>query len=301
MSLTKYRDFNFRQKTLKIIDIANVIISEYQAEGYDLTLRQLYYQFVARDYIPNTESEYSKLGNIVSNGRVAGLIDWDSIVDRTRNVNGNSHFDSPVDILSIAAKQYKLDTRSTQDTYIEVWIEKEALLGVIERICRQLDVTYLACRGYYSQSAMWRAAERVATGMAISKEHYIEHGLRKAVVFHLGDHDPSGLDMTRDIQDRFRLFGVEPEVQRIALNMDQVEEYNPPPNPAKLTDSRFGSYMREYGTESWELDALDPKVITALIKESVDEHTDQGKRQIRINKQEKDRAELRSVADNWDD
>ena len=283
-----YQATNFRQKTLGIIDKANEIIEEYKAEGYDLTLRQLYYQFVARDIIPNKQSEYKKLGSAVNDARLAGLIDWESIVDRTRKYEENGHWSSPADIIASAARSYGINTRASQDIYVEVWVEKDALVGVLERACTPLDVGYFSCRGYVSQSAMWRAAGR-----------FIEESSQECVLLHLGDHDPSGIDMTRDIQDRLDIFGVEVKVKRIALNMGQVEEYQPPPNPAKTTDSRYERYIEEYSEESWELDALDPRVITELIEKQVKEHTDEDARNMLIEKQENDRKKLQEISDNW--
>lgn len=286
-----YCDFNFRANTLEIIETANRIINEYKAEGYDLTLRQLYYQFVARDIITNKQSEYNKLGTAINNGRLAGLIDWNSIVDRTRKHEENPHWDNPADIINGAADGYAIDTRADQNDYIEVWVEKDALVGVIERACEPLDIGYLSCRGYVSQSAMWRAAMRF-----IPQER---NGQVCTILLHLGDHDPSGIDMTRDIQDRLSMFGSEVEVKRIALNMEQVEKYQPPPNPAKTTDSRYEKYISEYGENSWELDALDPRIITKLITRQVAEYTDEDKRKSLIEKQEKERQEIQEIADNW--
>lgn len=291
MPCIEYQTHNFRKRSRLLIDIANSIIAEYQADGYDLTLRQLYYQFVARGIIQNSQKEYDKLGVVVSKARLAGLIDWDAIVDRTRTTESNTHFDGPGDILSTAADQYKLETRATQETYIEIWVEKEALLGVIEPICRQLDVIYLACRGYFSQSAMYAAAQRMIAAESTDK---------KTVVLHLGDHDPSGIDMTRDIQDRlYDIFCSEAEVKRIALTMSQIEKYNPPPNPAKMSDTRSRDYIAEYGRKSWELDALDPKVISALIKDAVTEYTDEGKRQELIQLEQAHKKRLAYISDHW--
>lgn len=290
MPIIAYKTNNFRAQTLRIIEIANNIIEEYQADGYELTLRQLYYQLVARDIIPNKDSEYKKLGDIVNNARLAGLVDWEAIIDRTRSVRGNSHWDGPEDIIKSAAYSFRIDTRATQDDYVEVWVEKDALVGVVERICKQMDVRYLSCRGYVSQSAMWRAACRFI------KQQQQE---KNVTVLHLGDHDPSGLDMTRDIRERLRLFKSDAAVYRIALNMDQIEQYNPPPNPAKVTDSRYGSYLAKFGNESWELDALDPRVITGLIADAADEYTDQDKRQILLDKQKEHKNKLQYIADNW--
>ena len=260
MPNVEYVTKRFSKLSLSMITKANEIIESYAKQGYDLTLRQLYYQFVARDLIANQQKEYKNLGSVVNDGRLAGLIDWNSIVDRTRNVRSNSHWDQPREIVESAAEQYKVDRWQNQAHRIEVWIEKDALVGVIAGVCDGLDVAYFSCRGYTSQSEMWRAAQRLRS---------YERADQQPIIIHLGDHDPSGIDMTRDIQDRLNLFKSNVEVHRIALNMDQVDEHKPPPNPAKVTDSRAGGYIREYGRESWELDALDPATLEKLITEKI--------------------------------
>lgn len=290
--LKQYKAFNFRQNTIALIDQANDIIAEYLAEGYELTLRQLYYQFVARGLIPNKDSEYKRLGSVINDSRLAGLVDWDAIVDRTRKIQINGHWDNPSDIIQSSADCYAIDTRETQDIYVEVWIEKEALAGILEQACEPLDVPYFSCRGYVSQSAMWRASCRIRQELS-AKHHY-------ATILHFGDHDPSGIDMTRDIDDRLELLEAVVEVKRIALNMEQIEKYNLPPNPAKLSDSRCQSYMSEYGEESWELDALDPRTITKLIQQNIDVLTNQAKRKKLITLQESQREKLQTIADNFD-
>lgn len=259
----QYSDINLRAKALATIEQANAIIAEYAAQGFDLTLRQLFYQFVARGLIANSQREYKNLGNVVNDGRLAGLIDWESIVDRTRNLRELPHWNSPHEIVETAARQFNYNLWDDQPHYVECWIEKDALVGVIEGVCRRFDVPHFSCRGYTSQSEMWAAAQRIiaATRSGARRRH--------AVLLHLGDHDPSGIDMTRDIESRLELFGARVEVHRLALNMDQVRLYNPPPNPAKITDSRAAEYIRTHGGESWELDALDPNVISDLIEGEV--------------------------------
>jgi len=263
----------FGADRLAMIDLVNAVDAEYRSAGYDLTLRQVYYQLVARGHIPNNERSYKNLGNIVNDGRLAGLIDWDAIGDRTRFLRANSHWGSPEDIIESAAAGYAIDKWQDQKVVPEVWVEKDALIGVVERAAVPLDVPYFSCRGYVSQSEMWTAAQRM---------------LRRArrgqttVVLHLGDHDPSGKDMTRDIADRLSLFlkyhGYRAiEVDRLALNMDQVERYDPPPNPATVTDSRAAAYIEAFGDESWELDALEPAVLNDLITRAVTVRRDDAK------------------------
>lgn len=219
-----YASYNFRGETLKMIEQADKIIEEYIAKGHNLTLRQLFYQHVARGLIPNTERSYKRLGSIINDARLAGMIDWNAVEDRTRDIVTNSHWGSPADILDVCAKQYAIDKWQNQPKYVEVWVEKDALIGVIEGVARELDVTCFSCRGYSSQSAMWRAALRMVRAEQRDKE---------TIIFYLGDHDPSGINMTSDIRSRIMMFGARTEVNRIALTMDQIREVNPPPNPAK--------------------------------------------------------------------
>jgi hypothetical protein len=331
----------FGPASLDIISMANTICAEYQAQGLDITLRQLYYQFVARGYIPNKQSEYKRLGGIVNDARLAGLIDWDYIVDRTRNIRSMSHWENPADIIKAVSHQFRHDKWAAQPTMVEVWVEKDALVGVLDSVCPDLDVAYFSCRGYTSQSEVWGAAQRLGA--------YMERG-QDVVVVHLGDHDPSGIDMSRDIEDRIRLFtdsdirkaaaaavhkaielgdmkplpeddtdhsGPEWEaaveyvrnyradrgnftLNRIALNMDQVEEYDPPPNPAKLTDSRAANYVIEHGDSSWELDALDPTTLVNLITEAVAEHRDEDLWEQAVEDEETAREQLTAVSNDWE-
>lgn len=248
----------FRGKSNKIIRQANTILDEYAAQGFILTLRQLFYQFVARDLIPNRQKSYKRLGDIIGDARLAGRIDWEYLEDRTRNLASLQHFGGPEDALAKLASWYHVDMWENQKYRPEVWIEKDALVGVIERVCQENDVPFFSCRGYTSLSEMWRASLRLTRYTQQEQMPYI---------IHLGDHDPSGMDMSRDIFDRINFtFQAGLEFKRVALNMDQIEQYKPPPNPAKTTDSRYNAYIAQYGTESWELDALDPPKFRELIE-----------------------------------
>ena len=283
----------FNRKSHLMIQAANEIIEEYMKSGLVLTLRQLYYQFVARDLIPNKQSEYKNLGNLISRGRLSGYIDWDAIEDRTRALVRNPHWDSPADILDACVRAYAIDKWETQPYYVEVWIEKEALAGVIQSICAELDVPHFACRGYVSQSEMFWGGKRLKKKIDAGQE---------VVILHLGDHDPSGLDMTRDIQERLDLFIGEGNLhsislKRIALNMNQIKRYSPPPNPAKTSDSRFKDYYDRHGHESWELDALDPKVLQNIISKEVGKLRDQAAWEEAVKKQSKGISQLIDLTD----
>ena len=294
-----YEAWDPAAKTLTTIQQANAICTTYQQQGYILTLRQLYYQFVARDLIRNKQSEYDRLGEILNKARLAGYMDWNHLEDRTRNLVANTHWRSPDHIMEAVHSSYMVDRWQGQPTYVEVWVEKDALLGVIERPARDLDVAWFSCRGYTSQSEVWGAAQRVAGKLR-------RGGYQQAVIIHLGDHDPSGLQMSEDIERRMRLFlGREGfanqfDIQRIALNMDQVLQYAPPPNPAKSTDSRYAWYVDKFGTdESWELDALDPAVIDQLVRDAVEAVLDAAAQAPVLAQEAKDKALLKLATDNW--
>lgn len=291
MPKIKYR----RQKrfmspqTQKVIVEAEAIIETYAAQGFDLTLRQLYYQFVARGLIENSEREYKRIGRVINDARMCGLIDWYHITDRTRFLRGLSHWSDPSEIVAASAAGFHIDRWEGQSYRPEVWIEKDALVGVISSVCNEYDVPFFSCRGYTSQSEMWRAAQRLAG--------YTE----ESVVIHLGDLDPSGVDMSRDIEDRLEVFGNGARVERIALNEDQIEQYDPPPNPAKLTDSRSASYVCQFGYDSWELDALEPSVIAELVRSTIEQYIDAERWVERAGLEDKHRKTLSKVSAQWPD
>lgn len=292
-----YKEKKFHAKSLALIQLCNEILADMESQGFSITLRQLYYQLVSRAVIENNERSYDNIGAMVSDARLAGLIDWDSIVDRTRSLKGLPHWNEPGDIIKGAAKQFNYDQWEGQPTRVEVWVEKDALADVIGQACNKLDVPFFSCRGYTSQSEMWGAAQRL-----------MQYSASDVVILHFGDHDPSGLDMTRDITDRLEMFcehhgfgGRICQVQRVALNMDQIEQYNPPPNPAKLTDCRATKYIAEYGHESWELDALSPRVISDLIELNIRKQIlDPEKFQQQAERQQQARAELQEIASKYD-
>jgi hypothetical protein len=293
MPLMAYLPQKFNRSSHLVIEQANDIARTYAAQGYDLTLRQMYYQFVARDLIPNTHKEYKRLGAILNNARNAGLMDWNHMIDRTREQVSPPAWVSPSSIIRASAQQFQRDlwTETDQQFRPQIWVEKDALEGVIARPAQQLRVPFLSCRGYVSQSQMWLRGQEM--------EWQIGAGYTP-VVIHLGDHDPSGIDMTRDIQERLSLYAGAPiDVRRIALTMDQVEELSPPPNPAKLTDSRAEDYVALYGHESWELDALEPAYIDNIVREAIAPLVDADAWEDGLRSEQAERDRMQQVAERW--
>ena len=286
----KYKDVRFMPRTLSLIKEIDGIVIDYQRQGYEITLRQLYYQLVAKNIITNKQSEYKRVGKIAGKARKAGLLDWNIIIDRTRHISKLNHWQDPGEIIRYFSHSYHIDTRIDQPVYVEIWSEKDALASVLEPICDKHDVPLFICRGYSSITAKYDAAKR-----------FSRYEDRNPTVIYLGDHDPSGLDMPRELRrsfDMYECFFV--EIRRIALSMTQIEEYSLPPNPAKSTDSRAAKYFAEHGYQSWELDALSPDVLSKLVDDTINELTDHAKLNARRELQLSQRNELREIADRYD-
>ncbi len=261
MATERYRRFNFSDSTLDLIGTMNSIIDKYMDQGFVLTVRQLYYQLVAGGIIENSQKSYKRITSIANDARLAGKMDWDAIEDRTRSFVRKTRWVNGAQILEAAAESFHVDMWKRQPRRVFVIIEKEALVGVLSPTCQKFDTPILAARGYPSCTVL--------------RDFAIEDILpaldeQDITVLHLGDHDPSGIDMTRDLTERVSLFcGQSVELVRLALTMEQVEERQPPPNPAKTTDSRFKQYRDEYGDESWELDALPPEYLVNLVETEI--------------------------------
>jgi hypothetical protein len=174
----------------------------------------------------------------------------------------------------------------------EVWIEKAALLGVVEGVCGEFRVPYFATIGNSSQTLLYEAGTRFCD--------YLDRGFTP-LVLHLADHDPNGIDMTRDVEARLARYARDDiEVRRIALTLDQVRQYNPPPNFAKESDARFAAYVEQFDTQQcWELDALSPTVIADLIRTEVTGLIDQGAWDEAVADEERNRDLLDYAAENW--
>lgn len=274
------------------LDMINEIIEEYKKDGYTLTLRQLYYQLVSRDVIPNRVQEYAKLSSLLVKGRMAGIVDWEAIEDRLRVPYRPYQVDDIPEAIQDTIDQYRLDRQEDQEVYIELWVEKDALSGVLKRITEHYHIRLMVNRGYSSCTAMHDAFKRIRRAEREGKNTYI---------LYLGDHDASGLDMIRDIRDRLTEFGVSPEVIPIGLTMEQIKQYTPPPNPAKITDPRAKWYIQKFGNTSWEVDALTPQVLHQLVRDNVDDLIDSDLFNAKIKQEEKDKKKLEKLSDMVDD
>jgi hypothetical protein len=284
----KFIEIKLSVGSLSIIQKVNEILVEYSHQGYRLSLRQVFYQLVARAIIENTLRSYKRIGDLLSNARLAGMIDWNIIEDRGRETVTPPMWEDPAEIIEASAAQFSIDRWREQESHVEVMVEKSALEGVLIPVCRELGIRFTANRGYSSSSTMYEAGKRLA--------HFVNQG-KDVFILYLGDHDPSGIDMTRDVLDRLSLFSRrEIVVKRLALNMDQIEQYDPPENPAKQTDSRFEAYVLQFGESSWELDALDPATLGDVVRTAVESLRDEDLWNEALEREAEMRGELQAFA-----
>ena len=270
------------------------IVENYHDQRITLTNRQLYYQLVSRDIIPNAQEIYKRICTFLTDARYCGFIDWEAIEDRGRTPTKPSEWESIKNLISSATYSYRLPRWNDQDYYVELYCEKQAMENVLKPIAEKYHIYFGANKGYSSASTMYNLSQRIKEKICDGK---------KAVILYLGDHDPSGLDMVRDINKRITEFltggdfGAELDeddfkVVPLALTMQQIKKYNPPPNPAKITDPRAKWYLAEIGNKSWELDALEPKVLSKIAEKGILEFIDLGKYQEWIDREKREKEAL---------
>lgn len=283
MSRQAYKRIKFTSPIIELIGLMSEICDDYESQGLVLTARQLFYRLVSTDVIPNTVKSYKRITSVINDAKMAGLLDWDMFEDRTRSFKQYRTYRNPAQILNEASSAYFKDLWEGQSHRVFCTIEKDALYGVLERVCLGNCVPLLAARGYPSSTVLRKFVEDEVRGI----------GAERIVMLHFGDHDPSGIDMTRDLQERIDVFaaeyGIEISISRLALNFDQIRELNPPPNPAKMTDSRVGGYIAKFGKKSWELDAVEPRRLVAIAREAIFDGVDMKKwnRNLKLMKAEK--------------
>lgn len=321
---------------VEIVRRAREIGEEYQRQGLVLTVRQLYYQFVARGILGSGQNIYKRIVSTLSEARVRGDFPMRLIEDRGRDAGAGDAVVLEDDVERAIARAgeslrsfpswfLECGRWQGQPKFVSVWVEKEALTGVFEGPCKDLGVGLFACRGYPSVSSLhqWmrHAAEASETRTPRTRAYTDKDGRRvqgrtsgvaeEAVILYFGDHDPDGLEIPhsclRTIEE-MREYGTAPSglpavtLRRVALTRAQIDQYNPPPFPAKESSARYAKYVRETGLdEAWELDALDPATLNALIREAVDAEFDEDIYRINEERIEERRGELRErmLAPGW--
>jgi hypothetical protein len=228
------------------------------ADQKPMTVRQVFYQATVRGLVEKSDAGYNKVGDDLVKMRRAGALPYDWLTDSTRWQRKPRSFDSVQDALEQTAILYRKALWRDVDAYLEVWIEKDALSGVVYPVTSKYDVPLMSARGYASLSFLHEAAE------------YIKTLDVPTFLYHLGDYDPSGVNAGEKIEQTIREMAPHAEVhfERLAVLPEQIEQWDLPTRPTKKEDTR----SKGFGDVSVELDAIEPDRLRALVRNAIEQH-----------------------------
>ncbi len=226
---------------------------------YPMTVRQVFYRATVEGLIDKTEAGYDKVQVALAKLRREGRLPFGRIVDNTRWQRRPRTFDGVSEALVETARLYRKSLWRDADCYVEFWLEKDALSGVIEPVTFLYDVPLMIARGYSSLSFLHSAAKS------------IEADGRPAHIYHLGDYDPSGVNAARKIEETLREYAPNTEISftRLAVTPDQIVKYDLPSRPTKKTDTRAKNFRSEI---SVELDAIPPAYLREIVDTAINWH-----------------------------
>jgi hypothetical protein len=276
----------YQQKTKEILRQVQEILEEYKGRGA-LTLRQIYYLLVSKKVIPNTLSSYKRLSRILSNARKDGIISFDAIVDRTRIPIKEPSWNGLGSFIKAVKKKYRKSKWKGQEMYVEVWLEKDALRGMIEPITSLYDLYLVVGRGYPSLSSLYEAEKR------------FKEANKPVQILYLGDFDPSGENIPqtikRNLTKYFKIDRKKLHIRKVALTLRDIKKYRLPSAPTKRKDSRSKKFVQKYGELCVELDALPPKILEEKLKKSIERYLNSQKFQKRLKMEKQEIKKLEEM------
>lgn len=249
--------------SLELLAQVQKIIKSY---NFALSLRQIYYQLVAKQIIPNQVAAYQKLSRLCVIGRDEGLLPEDAFADRLRQVDKLSSWIDLQDFMETVEVSYHKDKWQNQPAYLEIWTEKDALRNVLSEVTYEYDVSLMVVRGQVSRTAIYQAYERFREQIEVGKECHL---------YYAGDFDPSGLSIYQSLKDRLSSFGDigrKIKFERIALTPEQIATYHLPSDPGKESDPNYKRFVMEYGDQVVELDSLPPDALRGLVRKCIEKH-----------------------------
>lgn len=251
--------YKTRENTLKIYNGVQAIFNEY---GAPLTVRQVFYQLSSRGLVDKTENGYRQAQNVLKEMRFKGIIPFNYFADNTRYQIKPDSYDGLTGFLDSMQDFYRRDFWKSQNTYIQIWVEKDALRSVFAPITQKYDIPLMVARGYSSLTFLTEASEEI--------RHFQRKG-KTAYIYQFGDYDPSGVNAGETIQETFEILCPGVYYERAALTPGQIEAYELQTRPTKGTDTRIKSFGTD---ESCELDAMPPDALRQLITNCIEQHID---------------------------
>jgi len=242
------------------MDAIRDAICEVVDEHHPMTVRQVFYAMTVRGVVPKTESGYGTVQRQVKRLRHRGRVPWEHIVDSSRAIIRPRTFGSMKEALRDTARMYRRSVWSEKDAFVQVWLEKRALAGVLEDVTLEWDVPLFPSGGFTSLSYQRIAFNQIQRAQEHGKDVYL---------YDFGDHDPSGVSAWQTIQNQFEKWGIEGVTyERVAVTPEQIERWNLPSRPTKATDQR-ASWQ---GGDSTELDAIPPDELKRLVHSCITRH-----------------------------
>src|SRR3989344_3933701 len=233
-------------------EVSNILVEL----GIQVTVRQLYYQLVSKQVIENTINSYKNFDRILTKARKEQLIDDSNIVDTSKPILIPSTWININEFLQDVSNAYRKSVWNTQDNHIEIWLEKDALRSVFQPITDKYDVALVIGKGYQSYTNLKETSHRIQENKELN-------------ICYFGDFDPTGLDIERNISSTLIELNTKHNIRRIALTKEQIEKYDIPPQPTKVSDTRTAKHKELHGDIAVELDALDPRILTKLIEDTI--------------------------------
>ena len=271
-----------RRRARADMDRIRRMIQEVLEEIQPATVRQVFYQLVGRGVVAKTEMEYkSTVIRLLTEMRRAGEIPFGWIADSTRWMRKPRSYSSLTDMLTESQQFYRRALWDDQDAYVEVWLEKDALAGVLYDVTSEFDVPLMVTRGYPSLSYLYDAAEAIA---GTDKPTFL---------YYFGDYDPSGLDITRTVERGIREFAPDSEIhfERVAVTREQIQWWSLPTRPTKQTDTR----SKNFEGESVEVDSIPPDMLRNLVRNRILGHVDTRQLEMSNTIQEQERDTLARI------
>jgi len=233
------------------------------AKAYQpLTVRQLFYLLVTRSVVEKTERAYKgTVVRLLTQMREQNLLPFDWIADTTRWMRKPPSYGSLEDALTNTRDFYRRDIWAEQPVYVEVWAESDSVAGIIYEATKQWDVPLMVCRGYPSVTFLHSAADCLNT---VGKPAYL---------YHVGDHDPSGVDIARKNEQRLREWAPNAEIyfECLAVTSDQIKEMDLPSRPTKSTDTRSKGFQGR----SVEVESIEPATLREIVLGAIEQHIDE--------------------------
>ena len=267
-----------------------------------LTARQLFYRLVSKGIIPNALSSYIRLCQVLKQERVKGSIPWNRIVDRSKPIyqrqdlsdgtpedcfeSGRDEYENAEDAFREKCEDYYVPLWFFQLEYVEVWCEKDALVGVLSQVTEKWKIPLVVCRGYQSISNIYERCQEYKRQAFRGK---------KVTILYFGDYDPRGLNIPEIITRDFESLGFPVELNKIALTNEQIAEFNLIPASCKKTDTMARGWVENHGDAVYELDAIEPNTLVSIVENAVKSHFNNEKLEERERFIEAGKAELHKL------